>query len=98
MELSAWNDGANTYGIRAGIKNRNQYFDRGWTEIEAEIDGQFRRFALRRYWSLDHILKTRPAIHGGPFAASDTISGHDTRGLLKQPLQPTHKAAARLRR
>jgi hypothetical protein len=46
MQASAWNDGGSTYGIRVGIANRDAHFDRTWTEIEVEVDGQFRRFAL----------------------------------------------------
>lgn len=46
MEVSAWSSGGGTFGIRVGLPNRNTYFDRSWSEIEVEIDGQFYRFAL----------------------------------------------------
>jgi hypothetical protein len=46
MQASAWNDGANTYGIRVGIPNRDAYFQRGWSEIEVEMDGRLHRFRL----------------------------------------------------
>jgi hypothetical protein len=35
-----------------GKPNREAYFDRGWTEIEVEIDGQFHWFALTAgFWN-----------------------------------------------
>lgn len=46
IKARAWNDGGSTYGIRVGVANREEFFDRSWTEIEVEIDGQFHRFAL----------------------------------------------------
>ena len=33
-------------GIRIGKPNRDRYFQRDWTEIEVELDGQFHRFPL----------------------------------------------------
>jgi hypothetical protein len=52
MQVSAWNDGANTYGIRVGIPNRDEYFDPSWTEIEVEMEGHFQRFVLTPgFWS-----------------------------------------------
>ena len=46
MQVRAWNDGGNTYGIRVGIPNRDAHFDATWTEIEVEIEGTFHRFSL----------------------------------------------------
>ncbi len=46
MEASAWSSGSGTFGIRVGFPNRTLHFDRLWTEIEVEIDGQPHRFAL----------------------------------------------------
>src|SRR5438128_1051802 len=46
MQASAWNDGANTYGIRVGMSNRDRYFDPTWKVIEVEIDGRSHQFAL----------------------------------------------------
>jgi hypothetical protein len=39
MQASAWTNGDGTYGIRIGVPNRDEHFDRTWTEIEVEIDG-----------------------------------------------------------
>ena len=46
MEASAWSSGNGTFGIRVGFPNRDRHFDRSWTEIEIEVDGQLHRFAL----------------------------------------------------
>lgn len=52
MQASAWNNGGNTYGIRVGAANRDAHFERAWTEIEVEIDGQFHRFDLTpNFWT-----------------------------------------------
>jgi hypothetical protein len=52
VQVSAWNNGASTFGIRVGIPNRDAYFDQTWTEIEVEIDGQAHQFALTpEFWS-----------------------------------------------
>jgi len=46
MEVSAWSSGSGTFGIRVGNVNRDRYFDRSWTVIDVEIDGQPHRFRL----------------------------------------------------
>jgi len=49
MKASAWRGGSTaspTYGIRVGVSNRDRFFEKGWSEIEVEIDGQFNPFAL----------------------------------------------------
>ncbi|AFY48785.1 hypothetical protein Nos7524_2975 [Nostoc sp. PCC 7524] len=51
MQASVWNTGksheiANTYGIRVGIKNRDQFFDQNWQEIKLEIDDKTYTFSL----------------------------------------------------
>ena len=46
MDVSAWNNGANTFGIRVGASNRNRYFARSWSAIEVEIDGEVHSFEL----------------------------------------------------
>ena len=47
MQASAWKGGGGyTYGIRVGSANRDSFFDKSWTEIEVEIDGQAHRFTL----------------------------------------------------
>lgn len=46
MEASAWRGGSGTYGIRVGVANRDEHFDRAWTRIEVEIDGHFHEFTL----------------------------------------------------
>jgi hypothetical protein len=52
MEASAWSNGGDTFGIRVGIRNRDLYFDRSWTEIVVEIDGQYHRFDLKpSFWN-----------------------------------------------
>jgi hypothetical protein len=51
MQASAWNNGTTSYGIRVGSVNRDQFFERDWTEIEVEVDGTFYPFALREsFW------------------------------------------------
>jgi hypothetical protein len=40
MEARAWSSGQGNFGISVGAQNRDQYFDRAWTEIEVEIDGR----------------------------------------------------------
>ena len=42
MQASAWSNGGGVYGIRVGFPNRDKHFDKSWTEIELEIEGQFR--------------------------------------------------------
>ncbi len=52
MEVSAWSDGKNTYGIRIGKPNREKYFDRNWSDIEVEIDGKSHTFNLTAgFWN-----------------------------------------------
>ena len=52
MEVSGWSNGRGTYGIRVGFPNRAAFFDKSWSEIEVEIDGQFHRFQLRdSFWN-----------------------------------------------
>lgn len=46
MNVSGWNDGGNTYGLRVGKRNRDEFFNPGWTEIEVEMDGRGWRFRL----------------------------------------------------
>lgn len=52
MEVSAWSSGSGTFGIRVGTPNREQYFNRSWTEIKVEIDGDTHRFSLTSgFWN-----------------------------------------------
>jgi hypothetical protein len=46
MQTSAWNDGGSTYGIRVGTRNRSEFFDTGWAEVEIEMDGEVHRLPL----------------------------------------------------
>jgi hypothetical protein len=46
MKVTPWNGGAQTYGIRVGIANRDRYFKRHWKIIQVEMDGQFSEFQL----------------------------------------------------
>jgi hypothetical protein len=46
VEASAWSSGGGTFGIRVGMRNRDRLFDRSWSQIEVEIDGQFQTFVL----------------------------------------------------
>lgn len=56
MQVSAWKNCKNseigqTYGIRVGIRNRNQYFDTNWREIKVEIDSSSYTFLLTNgFW------------------------------------------------
>jgi hypothetical protein len=47
MDATAWNNGGGTYGIRVGFPNRERFFDRSWTAVEIEIDGEVRQFPVR---------------------------------------------------
>jgi hypothetical protein len=47
MQATAWSNGGGTYGIRVGFSNRQKFFDRGWTGIEIEIDGEVHQFATQ---------------------------------------------------
>jgi len=46
MRATAWNDGGTTYGISVGPANRDRYFQRGWSHIEVEMDGQVHSIPL----------------------------------------------------
>ncbi len=51
MQATAWHSGGNTYGIRVGKPNRDEYFDPKWKAIEVEIEGSFHRFELTNgFW------------------------------------------------
>jgi hypothetical protein len=52
MKVTVWNSGGTTYGFRVGKPNRDAFFQRAWTEIEVELDGQVHRFNLTRgFWN-----------------------------------------------
>jgi hypothetical protein len=55
MQVTAWRGGSTatpTYGIRVGLPNREVHFERDWTEIDVEIDGQPRHFSLTSgFWT-----------------------------------------------
>lgn len=46
MQVKAWNNGGDGYGICVGRSNRDRYFSRSWRSIEVEIDGQLNTFPL----------------------------------------------------
>jgi hypothetical protein len=46
MEVAAWNNGGEQYGVRVGKDNRSQYFNPSWPQIEVEIDGRTHSFDL----------------------------------------------------
>jgi hypothetical protein len=46
MDVTAWNNGGTTFGIRVGAPNRERYFERSWSEVQVEIDGQAYTFEL----------------------------------------------------
>ncbi len=51
MQATAWHSGGNTYGIRVGKPNRDEYFDPKWKGIQVEIEGHFYPFALTEgFW------------------------------------------------
>ena len=51
MQARAWNDGGSTYGISVGPKNRDEFFDKSWTEIEVEIDDEVHLLPLSKgFW------------------------------------------------
>jgi hypothetical protein len=62
MQVSAWNNGGDIYGIRVGFPNRAEFFDESWTEIEVEIDGQPYYFGLTDgFWN--HCPEFRDSRH-----------------------------------
>jgi hypothetical protein len=82
MQASAWSNGRDTYGIRVGVPNRDEFFEKSWTEIEVEIDGQFHCFALTAgFWH--HCPEFRDS--GAP-VIRDWLRRH--RSLTWPPRQP----------
>ncbi len=50
MKATGWKGG--TYGIRVGKENAMKYFDKTWSSIEVEIDGEFFSFNLsEKFWT-----------------------------------------------
>ena len=45
MKATGWQNSGGTYGVRVGAANASEYFDKSWTAIEVEIDGQFHSLA-----------------------------------------------------
>ena len=51
MDVRAWSNGKQTFGIRVGAANRRAHFLREWTEIVVEIDGEQQQFQLTQgFW------------------------------------------------
>jgi len=51
VEVSAWHNGAGTYGVRIGKPNREQLFNKSWESIEVDVDGCLCQFQLTsRFW------------------------------------------------
>ena len=46
MDVSAWNNGGGTYGIRIGTGSRQSYFEPGWEQIVIHLDSETASFAL----------------------------------------------------
>ena len=46
MQVSAWNDGGTTYGLRVGSPNRDKFFNPEWDEIHLEIEGATHRLSI----------------------------------------------------
>jgi hypothetical protein len=60
MTATGWK-GTQTYGVRVGSANAVKYFDKRWTSVELEIDGQRHVFPLNEtFWT------TSPEFRGGP--------------------------------
>lgn len=51
MQVSAWNDGGTTFGLRVGAPNRDRFFKREWDEIHLEIEGVTHRLPITEsFW------------------------------------------------
>ena len=49
MDATAWK--GETYGVRVGDRNRDQFFDPSWKQVEIEIDGQSHVLKLSKgFW------------------------------------------------
>jgi hypothetical protein len=46
MEVRAWSNGSGTFSVSVGSPNRKRFFDKRWTGIVVEIDGEDHPFAL----------------------------------------------------
>jgi hypothetical protein len=44
MEAKGWKGGL--LGVRVGVENRQQYFNKDWTSVQIELDGQIGSFRL----------------------------------------------------
>jgi hypothetical protein len=61
MEVSAWNNGGVSYGIRVGKGNRDRFFNPTWNEVDLDLDGHVHRVALTSgFW--DHCPEIRSPI------------------------------------
>jgi hypothetical protein len=50
MDAKGWR--GETYGVRVGKKNRDQFFKPSWTKVEVEMDGQTHMLNLAKgFWS-----------------------------------------------
>src|SRR5216683_6741111 len=53
MKASAWRINNGKYGIYVGIPNRDEFFNRKWTEVEIEVDRRLHRFKLTStFWRM----------------------------------------------
>jgi hypothetical protein len=46
VDATGWSSGGGTFGVRVGARNRDRHFERSWSEIEVEIDGDVHTFPL----------------------------------------------------
>jgi len=70
MRVSAWNANA-TYGFLIGHPNRDKYFDRSWSDVVVEIDGEPVTFPLSpSFW------RKCPEIRGRTIKAWLKKEGH----------------------
>ena len=46
MQVRAWSNGGGTYGLRIGMRNRDDFFRPQWDEIHMEIEGEAHRVGI----------------------------------------------------
>ena len=59
MNATGWK-GTKTFGVRVGVDNAAKYFNREWSSVEIEIDGELHNYPLHEnFWT------TCPEFRGG---------------------------------
>jgi hypothetical protein len=52
--------GAGHFGLRVPLADREEFFDRRWSEIEVDVGGKFHTFAIRpNFWEAAPVIRER---------------------------------------